>query len=65
MMHLIKFIVVIVTIGYLVYIGGIDFHVLSQVVNGNYLVLSIALIIFLLPSSNSKVSSTISPSFMS
>jgi len=51
MMHLIKFIVVIVTIGYLVYIGGIDFHVLSQVVNGNYLVLSIALIIFLLVTS--------------
>ena len=51
MIHLIKLIVVIMTIGYLVYIDGIDFQVLSQVVRGNYLVLSAALIFFLLVTS--------------
>ena len=50
-MHLIKLIVGIVAIGYLVYAGNIDFHVLSQVLRDNYLLLIVTLIIFLLVTS--------------
>ena len=51
MIHLIKIVVVFLMIGYLVYVDGIDFHIFSQVVNENYLVLTFALIIFLLVTS--------------
>ena len=51
MMHLIKLMVAIVTIGYLFYTGGIDFQILYQVVRDNYLLLIAALIIFLLVTS--------------
>lgn len=48
MTHLIKIVVVFLMIGCLVYIDGIDFQVFSQVGKDSYLVLGIALIIFLL-----------------